>query len=55
VLVDRRWHRARLLHCDFGPGILSRAIDITGLGDEALGLSPSSYPTEAFGIARELK
>jgi hypothetical protein len=48
-------HRARLLHCDWGPGILSRTIDITGVGDLALGLSPTGYPTGAFGRARELR
>lgn len=55
VYVDGRWHRARLLHCDWGPGISTRAIDITGRGVEALGLSPSDYPTEAPGIAQELR
>lgn len=55
VDVAGQWHRARLLHCDWGPGILSRAIDITGVGDLALGLSPTGYPTGAFGRARELR
>lgn len=55
VDVAGRWHRARLLHCDYGPGILSRAIDITGAGDLALGLDPRAYPTGAFGRARELR
>jgi hypothetical protein len=54
-LVEVLGHKARLLHCDWGPGIRSRAIDITGLGDQALGLSPTGYPTEAWGVARELR
>ena len=54
-LVEVLGHRARLIQCDYGPGILSRAIDITGMGDEALGFSPRGYPTEAFGVARELR
>lgn len=32
-----------------------RAIDITGIGDEQLGFSPWSFPTEAPGVARELR
>jgi hypothetical protein len=54
-LVEVLGHRARLIQCDYGPGILSRAIDITGLGDEALGFSPSAFPTGAVGVARELR
>jgi hypothetical protein len=49
-------HSARLLHCDWGPAAFTgRAIDITGLGDEALGLSPSAFPTGSWGVARELR
>lgn len=49
-------HSARLLHCDTGPAAWTgRAIDITGMGDEALGLSPTAYPTGAWGRARELQ
>lgn len=49
-------HKARLLHCDWGPAAFTgRSIDITGLGDRALGFSPSNYPTDSWGVARELK
>jgi hypothetical protein len=49
-------HTATLLHCDWGPAAgTGRAIDITGLGAERLGFSPSSFPTEAWGVARELR
>lgn len=49
-------HTATLLHCDWGPALSTgRSIDITGLGDELLGFSPSAYPTEAWGVARELR
>lgn len=51
----RLGHPAKLLHCDWGPGILSRAIDVTGLGDKALGLPTVGYPTGAWGVARELR
>jgi hypothetical protein len=51
-----RWHRAKLLHCDYGPAEWTgRAIDITGMGVEALGFSPYSYPTESWGVAKELR
>lgn len=51
-----RWHRARMIQCDYGPATSTgRAIDITGPGDELLGFSPTGYPTEAFGRARELR
>ena len=33
---------------------MGRSIDVTGRGDEALGFSPASFPTEAWGVAREL-
>lgn len=55
VWYHGRAHVARLLQCDYGPGIMWRSIDITGMGDEALGFSPWSYPTEAWGVARELR
>lgn len=49
-------HSAKLIQCDWGPAeSTGRSIDITGEGDEALGFSPSTYPTDAWGIARELK
>lgn len=49
-------HHARLLHCDWGPAeSTGRSIDITGVGDEALGFNPSSFPTESEGIAREIR
>lgn len=54
--VTVRGHHAKLLDCDWGPASWTgRAIDITGLGDQALGFSPSNYPTEAWGVARELR
>ena len=31
------------------------AIDVTGVGDEALGFSPDSFPTDSRGVARELR
>jgi hypothetical protein len=56
---DRRVQISRsatLLHCDWGPAAFTgRSIDVTGLGDRALGFSPTSFPTEAWGVARELK
>jgi hypothetical protein len=49
-------HHARLLQCDWGPAAWTgRSIDITGLGDEALEFSPSVFPTEAAGVAREFR
>lgn len=49
-------HHARLLHCDTGPAAWTgRSIDVTGVGDEALGFSPASFPTNAWGVARELR
>lgn len=49
-------HHARLLHCDWGPSeSTGRSIDVTGLGDEALGFSPMGFPTEAWGRAAELR
>jgi hypothetical protein len=54
-LVEVDGRKARLLHCDYGPEAAGRMIDITGIGDEALGISPSTYPTEAWGRARELR
>lgn len=49
-------HRARLLQCDIGPAPWTgRAIDVTGVGDQALGFSPSSFPTDSWGVARELR
>jgi hypothetical protein len=49
-------HRAKLLHCDWGPASWTgRSIDVTGYGDRALGFSPSSFPTGAWGVARELR
>jgi hypothetical protein len=49
-------HRARLLQCDIGPASWTgRVIDITGVGAQALGFSPSGYPTDALGVARELR
>jgi hypothetical protein len=54
--VTIRGHRARLIQCDYGPApSTGRAIDVTGLGDKALGFSPSSFPTDAYGVARELR
>lgn len=54
VTVDGR--HARLFQCDWGPAEWTgRAIDITGLGVEALGFSQEAYPTEAVGVARELR
>jgi hypothetical protein len=48
-------HHARLLHCDYGPAeSTGRSIDVTGMGDEALGFSPTAFPTEAWAVAREL-
>jgi hypothetical protein len=49
-------HHARLLHCDWGPASSTgRAIDVTGLGDRALGFSPAGFPTGAWGRAVELR
>lgn len=49
-------HSAKLLHCDWGPAeSTGRAIDITGEGDELLGLSVVNFPTEALGVAKELR
>jgi hypothetical protein len=49
-------HRARLLHCDTGPAPWTgRAIDVTGVGDQALGFSPAAFPTDSPGVARELR
>jgi hypothetical protein len=49
-------HHARLLHCDTGPAPWTgRSIDVTGLGDQALGFSPSAFPTDSWGVARELR
>lgn len=49
-------HRARLLHCDYGPAERTgRVIDVTGMGDLTLGFSPTGFPTEAQGVARELR
>jgi hypothetical protein len=49
-------HHAKLLDCDWGPAEWTgRSIDVTGRGDETLGFSPSSFPTGAWGIARELR
>lgn len=49
-------HTARLLHCDTGPAPWTgRSIDVTGVGAQALGFSPSAFPTDAHGIARELR
>jgi hypothetical protein len=49
-------HTARLLHCDVGPAPWTgRRIDVTGRGDQALGFSPSAFPTGSWGVARELR
>lgn len=49
-------HHARLIQCDWGPASWTgRAIDVTGLGDRALRFSPASFPTGAWGVARELR
>ena len=54
--VTVRGHTARLLACDWGPAEWTgRAIDITGYGDRALGFSPAAYPTDSWGVARELR
>jgi hypothetical protein len=54
--VEVLGHHARLLHCDTGPAAWTgRAIDVTGLGDRALGFSPAAFPTGAWGVARELR
>lgn len=39
--------------CDWGPA--ERAIDQTGQAAQAEGINPYNYPTDSFGIARELK
>lgn len=55
-LVTILGHHARLLHCDVGPAAWTgRAVDVTGMGDEALGFSPSAFPTGAWSVARELR
>jgi hypothetical protein len=57
VLYQHIWHEAVLPHCDWGPGILYRAIDISGYGEEEFKPplpSPANYPTGAWGVAREL-
>jgi hypothetical protein len=55
-LVMINGHHARLLHCDVGPAPWTgRRIDVTGVGDLALGLSPSRFPTDSYGVARELR
>ena len=55
-MVEVLGHKARLLHCDFGPAeSTGRSIDITGAGAYALGLDPLAFPTESEGIARELR
>lgn len=49
-------HPATLPHCDYGPAEWTgRNVDITGVGDEALGLSPGNFPTNSWAIARELR
>lgn len=49
-------HHARLLQCDIGPASWTgRMIDVTGVGDLALGFSPGSFPTDSYGVARELR
>ena len=49
-------HRDIVPQCDYGPGILSRAMDITGDEVYRLHLNPYNYPTDnARGVARELK
>ncbi len=48
-------HAATLLHCDSGPYAGSRSIDVTGAGDYKLGFDPSSFPTDSYGVARELR
>ncbi|HTA98684.1 MAG TPA: hypothetical protein VK730_13710 [Solirubrobacteraceae bacterium] len=49
-------HHARLIQCDWGPAEWTgRAIDVTGLGDQALDFSPGGFPTGAWGVARELR
>ena len=54
VTVDGR--HARLLHCDWGPATSTgRAIDVTGLGDLALGFNPRTFPTDSYAVARELR
>jgi hypothetical protein len=51
-----RGRHARMIQCDYGPaGSTGRAIDVTGPGDELLGFSPTAFPTEAWGVARELR
>lgn len=30
-------------------------IDVTGVGDQALGFDPGGFPTDAYGVARELR
>ncbi len=54
--VTIQGHHAKLLDCDWGPAEWTgRVIDVTGLGDEALGFSPANFPTGAWGVARELR
>lgn len=49
-------HHALLLHCDVGPALWTgRRIDVTGIGDLKLGFSPTGFPTDSWGIARELR
>ena len=49
-------HTANLLHCDTGPAPWTgRSIDVTGVGDEHLGFSPTGFPTDSWGVARELR
>jgi hypothetical protein len=48
-------HHAKLLQCDWGPSeSTGRSIDVTGMGDEALGFSPGAFPTESYGVAKEI-
>jgi len=55
VLYQRIWHETVLPHCDWGPASSTgRNIDITGKGVEMLHLNPYSYPTGAWGVAREI-
>lgn len=54
--VTIRRHHARLPQCDWGPAAWTgRSIDISGLGDLKLGFSPTSFPTGAWGTAREVR
>lgn len=52
--VSVHGHQAILLHCDSGPYVAGRSIDITGAGVLALGMSPTGY-NNYYGQARMLR